>query len=228
MMEGIGHPHVTVPPGREPAPWGLIRILKWSAPLVVASVAAAVVMGVRATGGSASAGQAGSMAAGAAQPARGYYCAAYAQSDGQPSDESACRREAEDAIRRRPLNSSDGRLAVTTARRIDEVLGKLMFSCPYAGATACPNGPAAAYQSGGAAPIPMTEQATLVWQALQKSGFHEMVVRIATADDPATRGTILYAVGTGNGCVIGYRRGIRGGGSQRIDGRLPDGTCLTR
>jgi hypothetical protein len=67
-----------------------------------------------------------------------------------------------------------------------------------------------------------------VHRSLDEAGFAGATVRIAGVDDPAPRGTILYAVPLDDACLIGYRATLRGGGGYTLAGRLPQGTCLAR
>jgi len=64
-----------------------------------------------------------------------------------------------------------------------------------------------------------------VRQALREAGFAGAVVRIARRDDPATHGSIFFAIPLGDACFVGYLQSLRGGGSRSLVGRLPDGRC---
>jgi hypothetical protein len=63
---------------------------------------------------------------------------------------------------------------------------------------------------------------------LEQAGFVNSTVRIARADDPAPRGSLLYAVPLGNdSCIVGHILELPGGsGGGIIGGVLPDGMCL--
>jgi hypothetical protein len=64
-----------------------------------------------------------------------------------------------------------------------------------------------------------------VRQVLDAAGFTGAVVRLATNEDPAPTGTVVYAVPAGFGCVLGYRRGLEG--SDVAAGIRADGSCLS-
>jgi hypothetical protein len=62
-------------------------------------------------------------------------------------------------------------------------------------------------------------------EALRRAGFAGAVVRVARPDDPAPVGRLMYAAPAGPACLLGYFS--RDNGEQpRVEGRLPDGTCL--
>ncbi len=78
---------------------------------------------------------------------------------------------------------------------------------------------------GASAPVPADADAVRV--SLGKAGFPGAVSRIATADDPAPRGSIVFGVPIVDACFVGYLESARGGGSYGLQGRLPDGGCLS-
>jgi hypothetical protein len=63
-------------------------------------------------------------------------------------------------------------------------------------------------------------------RALRAAGFSDVAARLARPDDPAPPGAVLFAVGDGPVCLVGYQTGTPDGGSERLTGRLPDGRCL--
>jgi hypothetical protein len=61
--------------------------------------------------------------------------------------------------------------------------------------------------------------------ALHEAGFTTAVVRLARPNDPAVNGSIFFAIPLGEACFVGYLKSLRGGGSQTLVGRLPNGHC---
>jgi hypothetical protein len=74
---------------------------------------------------------------------------------------------------------------------------------------------------------PATEaDVTAAREALVRAGLPDSVVRVATADDPAPDGALVYALQMGDGCVVGY---LEIGSVQdwhAVGGLLPNGRCL--
>jgi hypothetical protein len=64
-----------------------------------------------------------------------------------------------------------------------------------------------------------------VREALDEAGFTTAVVRLARPNDPAMNGSIFFAIPLSEACFVGYMKSLRGGGSQSLVGRLPNGHC---
>jgi hypothetical protein len=180
------------------------------------------------------------------QPAHSavYYACSGIRSVNDPTSgpDDTCAREAKDFFRRTELTDEQrGRLevpaqAVEAAVRWPAVCARVPYVVPSgrvpvpAGSTAgrlrwpddCA-GVGTAYQSWREPPGP--GEVDLVRRSLEQAGFHGATVRLAAGDDPAPPGSIVYAVDTGGGCVIGYLADD-GGGAARPVGRLPGGRCL--
>jgi hypothetical protein len=143
-------------------------------------------------------------------------------------DDTFCRRLASDIARRGPLTDREREVGQQTAVAIRRALARQ----PTADAGHCEQIP----PTGTVPPPcrwipepPTAQDVQQVRQALLAAGFTDMTVRLATADDPAPAGTLLYAVRAGNACVIEYdldRSAPRGLGLSVV-GRLPDGSCLS-
>jgi hypothetical protein len=71
----------------------------------------------------------------------------------------------------------------------------------------------------------MAARARTLLLALRRAGFTDSVARVARTDDPAPPGIVVYAVGDGPACIVGYTDGTSTLG-RYIAGRRPDGTCL--
>jgi hypothetical protein len=142
-------------------------------------------------------------------------------------DDSYCRRLASDVVRRRPLTDREREAGQQTAAALRRALARQ----PTAYAGHCEQIPPTGTVPPPChwIPEPVTaEDVQQVRQALLAAGFTDVTVRLATAQDPAPVGTLLYAVRAGNACVIGNdldRSAPRGLGLSVV-GRLPDGSCL--
>lgn len=165
--------------------------------------------------------------------------------DRQVPDDGHCDRAARDAAIRAHL-SADQRAAAQD--RVRDIVGVVHGLHPCPGSTApcvaggpgavprgsgapLPSGPGAmpggpGAMPGGGAPPPFAPAPDQVGAALVAAGFPDTVVRPARLTDPAPVGSLLFAVGIGPACVLGYD--MPGGGSQWVVGRLPDDHCLTR
>jgi hypothetical protein len=141
-----------------------------------------------------------------------------------------CRREVADAARRTALTAADRHRGESLARRVQAVLTRPVAPPGY---TCEPAAPAATFPppcrwDPDLADPPGLGDVAWARQALRAAGYAGAVVRMATADDPAPVGSLLYAVPVDNLCIIGY-------GAQRSDlagspvakGQLPDGSCLS-
>ena len=62
-------------------------------------------------------------------------------------------------------------------------------------------------------------------RALQRLGYVDAIVRVATPDDPAPDGALVYAIPFGDTCTIGYVEFARPG-HEEVLGLLPEGRCL--
>jgi hypothetical protein len=135
-----------------------------------------------------------------------------------------CARQAKDYARRTPLASDQQAHGEAVASDVERAVEGVASHADETNVT-CPN-------SGGPCAIPMPTAARpgdvdLVRTALDQAGMTGAVVRIASADDPAPRGSLMYAVPAGPACVLGYTLGLTGGGGHSVVGHLPDGTCLS-
>jgi hypothetical protein len=65
-----------------------------------------------------------------------------------------------------------------------------------------------------------------VQQRLIAAGWPRAVVRIARSDDPAPRGSLIFAVPAGPVCVLGHLRSRWLVDSSMVVGTLADGSCL--
>lgn len=136
----------------------------------------------------------------------------------------SCLRQAKDFAKRTPLSADQRTQGEAAAREVERAVGAASLHEHETNVT-CPTG-------GGPCSIPMPTAARpgdvdLVRTALDQAGMTGAVVRIAGTDDPAPRGSLMYAVPAGPACVLGYTLGLRGGGSHSVAGRLSDGTCLS-
>jgi hypothetical protein len=82
--------------------------------------------------------------------------------------------------------------------------------------------PGYAQQPCGSAYAPMTVED--VRAGLDQVGYRNATVRVARADDPALRSSILFAVGLEGACLVGFV--ATNTTSWDIVGLLSDGTCL--
>jgi hypothetical protein len=78
---------------------------------------------------------------------------------------------------------------------------------------------------GNRQPVPADAEAVRL--SLDRAGFPGATVRIARTDDPAPHGTIVFGVPIADACFVGYQASPRGGGSYGLQGKLPDGRCLS-
>ncbi|WP_426509624.1 hypothetical protein ACPPVO_02200 [Dactylosporangium sp. McL0621] len=76
-----------------------------------------------------------------------------------------------------------------------------------------------------AADLPSFVEAIRV--SLERAGYPGGTVRAARADDPAPRGTIMFGVPIAEACFVGYEAVPSGGGGYGLQGKLPDGRCLS-
>lgn len=86
---------------------------------------------------------------------------------------------------------------------------------------------------GGSAPAapgdsqPRPADAEAIRLALERAGFPGATVRVAREDDPAPHGTIVFGVPIAEACLVGYEAVPGGGGGYSLQGKLPDGRCLS-
>ncbi|MEV4515615.1 hypothetical protein AB0K00_42485 [Dactylosporangium sp. NPDC049525] len=74
---------------------------------------------------------------------------------------------------------------------------------------------------------PTSADAAAVQRALRQRGFVDAVARLASANDAAQPGALLYGVRVGDACVVGHLDAPPGGvGGWRIVGLTPQRTCL--
>jgi hypothetical protein len=155
------------------------------------------------------------------RPAGGYACMRELPGNGVDDDPGYCDRLVGDASRRRALSQDQRDAAAAGQRRAEQALDQFDWcvkglppqgaECDGLGSVGPDAGPAAV--------------ASLV-RALRNAGFADATVRLAEPDDPAVRGSIYFAIPvTDAACFVGNIQSARGGGSQRLVGRLPNGRC---
>jgi hypothetical protein len=106
---------------------------------------------------------------------------------------------------RRVLTAEQRRQADAVGRRVDQALSRVALD------------PSA----------PLSDHVGALQAALRVAGYRDTVVRLARPDDTmAVPGSVVYAVGDGPFCLLGYRIASTGTVSEHVDGRLPDGRCL--
>ncbi|RZU48479.1 hypothetical protein EV385_0195 [Krasilnikovia cinnamomea] len=133
-------------------------------------------------------------------------------------DNGHCARISADLIRRTGLTPRQQQVAAQLAPAVDRAASSSRES-----RTECDSATAVCRRVASAAEVGE------VRRSLAAAGFTDAVVRTARPDDPAPAGAVVYAVGSGPACVLGYLSpNSTGVGSTQIGGRLPDGTCLTR
>ena len=77
--------------------------------------------------------------------------------------------------------------------------------------------------SSGAVPLPGADE---IRSWLFEAGHEGAVVRIATVEDPAPAGSIVYAVRVGSACVVGHQHDGEAAARSYVLGTLPGGGCL--
>jgi hypothetical protein len=146
---------------------------------------------------------------------RGFVCAYV----GDPEeDDNHCARAAQDFVRRAEMTPAQQTEARAAAEAVDRAMPAEWPSACRADAAAC---------AGWGPDAPRGSTDLEVFRAaFRRIGLRGAAVRLATGDDPAPRGTVLYAVPVGEVCVVGWVRGVGGAGGHGIEGRLPSGRCL--
>jgi hypothetical protein len=146
---------------------------------------------------------------------RGFACTYVGDRD---EDDGYCGRAAEDFARRAEVSPAQRESAQATVQAVERALPSEWPSMCRANVAAC---------AGWGPDAPRGSTDLEVFRAaFRRAGFPGAEVRIAGGDDPAPRGTVLYAVPVGENCVVGWIRGVAGVGSNGIEGPLPNGRCL--
>jgi hypothetical protein len=146
----------------------------------------------------------------------GFACGfAVGVNDPVPDDGSCERRAADHMQRAAPDPAMD-----PGSDRVKEVRAVIAeaLSCPGRSRCVTPD----------ALHVPDLVDATAAIEALRAHRYTDPVVHIASADDPAPAGALLYAVRIDRACVIGFmQQAPDGAGSLGVSGLLPNGTCLS-
>ncbi len=141
-------------------------------------------------------------------------CALVPASGASRGDEH-CHRIAEDTFRRARLTDGQRRAG---ERHRDAVRRAI----PVRTDTECP----AVSPSEPCGLVYVVPRADRVERALVAAGYAGTIARVARPDDPAPAGAVLYAVPVETACLLAYLLPSDGYGEVRVEGRLPDGTCL--
>lgn len=122
----------------------------------------------------------------------------------------------------------DDRAARAELTNRDRMLGGGFEDKVRAALTTLPGGRLAYNSAPGEGP-----DADRIRQSLAAAGFTDVVVRPARASDPATTGSIVYAVridlygaDADAACVVGYADAEGWSGGPELVGTLPGGVCL--
>jgi hypothetical protein len=151
------------------------------------------------------------------QPAAGMACGSLddGRSDAQRRED--CLRRASDRSRRAAADPSMGPQ--------DDAMKEIRSI--VSAALRCPAGDPASCVMPPAQHEPNKTDADTARVALHRHGFTDAIVRIASGDDPAPAGALIYAVRIERTCVIGYlQQAPSGPGSDGAVGLLPGQTCL--
>jgi hypothetical protein len=140
---------------------------------------------------------------------------------GQGRDDGYCMRIADDYFSRPELTGEQRAALSGHLTAVQRAVGQLSY-CHYRDLP-----PTQRPQCGG---VPtgrtMTEaHVDAVHRVLVEAGYPLAIVRLARADDPASRGSVLYAVPADKGCIVGQMTGY-GQDLARPLAPLPGGQCL--
>jgi hypothetical protein len=140
-------------------------------------------------------------------------------------DPTYCQRVVDDEHRRSKLTSRQRAEAETAAETASAAIDRMKAGCAQPVSQEC------MAEQARRRMFPTTDNpeqtVDQIRRTLTAAGFTDIVVRPAGPADPAPRHAIVYAVGAGAGCVVGYLdAGGRSGGQQQVLGVLPHGQCL--
>jgi hypothetical protein len=155
--------------------------------------------------------------------------------NGPGADKGYCDRYAEDVARRTDLTQDQRDRLEPDARKAERAVQEpsscadLVRHVPSGAFPECQGLPVSVrtVQARQADSRPLPADAEAIRLSLERAGFPGATVRVARTDDPAPHDTVVFGVPVGDACFVGYVAVPNGGGGYGLQGKLPDGRCLS-